>query len=131
MKGHGSQFGRKKDDAIIALMTQRSIDEAAKSIDIVPNTLLRWMKDPEFDRAYRQARRKAFGQAISRLHQLSSPAVATLGKVMVDATTPPSVKVRAAETILAQGARAIELEDIEERLAELERAAEATAGGRK
>ena len=32
---------------------------------------------------------------------------------MVDLGTPPSTKVRAAEAILAHGAKAIEIEDIE------------------
>jgi hypothetical protein len=59
-----------------------------------------------------------------KLHQMSGAAVSTLGKVMVDPTTPPSTKVRAAEAIISHGARAIELEDIEARLSELERAAE-------
>jgi hypothetical protein len=42
---------------------------------------------------------------------------------MVD-PTPPSTKVRAAEAILSHGAKAIELEDIEARVADLEGAAE-------
>jgi len=29
MKGHGTQFGRKKEEAIAALLTQRNIDKAA------------------------------------------------------------------------------------------------------
>jgi len=130
MKGHGSKFGRKKEDAIVALMTQRNLEEAAKSIGIVPNTLLRWMKEPEFDKAYCEARRDAFGQSIARLHQMSSAAVATLGKVMVDAGTPPSVRVRAAEAIITHGAKAIELEDIDARVTELERVAEASRHNR-
>ena len=118
MKGHGSKFGRKKEEAIIALLTQRNIEEAAKSIGIAPNTLLRWMKEPEFDKAYRGARRAAFGQSIAKLHQMSGAAVSTLGKVMVDPTTPPSTKVRAAEAIITHGAKAIEMEDIEARVSE-------------
>ena len=57
---------------------------------------------------------------------MSSAAVATLGKVMVDPTTPPSTKVRAAEAVITHGAKAIEIEDIEARVSELERAAEAS-----
>src|SRR5947207_14924330 len=34
-------------------------------------TLLRWMKEPEFDTAYRNARRAAFSQSIARLQQMS------------------------------------------------------------
>jgi hypothetical protein len=82
------------------------------------------MKEPEFEKGYRQARRAVFGQSIAKLHQMSAAAVSTLGKVMVDPTTPPSTKVRAAEAILNHGAKAIGIEDIEARVAELERAPE-------
>jgi hypothetical protein len=43
---------------------------------------------------------------------------------MVEPGTPPSTKVRAADSILDHSAKAIELEDIEARVAELERAAQ-------
>jgi len=43
---------------------------------------------------------------------------------MLDAATPASTKVRAAECVLAHGAKAIEIEDIAARLTELERAVE-------
>ena len=45
--------------------------------------------------------------------------------------TPPSTKVRAADSILNHAAKAIEMEDIEARLSELERAAEASKQTRK
>ena len=52
MEGHGTKFGRKKEAAIAALLSQRSIDEAARAIEVAPNTLLRWMKEPDFRVAY-------------------------------------------------------------------------------
>lgn len=64
-----------------------------------------------------------FSQSIARLQHASSAAVSTLIKVMVDPATPASAKVRAANCVLDHTAKAIELEDIEGRLAELERAA--------
>ena len=124
MKGHGSKFGRKQEEAIAALLTQRNIEESAKAIGIVPNTLLKWMKDPQFDTAYREARRAAFRQSIARLQQASSAAVTTLLKLMVEPGPPASVKARAADSVLDHAAKAIELEDIEARVAELERQAE-------
>ena len=54
MAGPGAKFTRKKEEAIAALLTQRNIDEAAKSIGIGTQTLLRWLKIPEFDKAYRK-----------------------------------------------------------------------------
>lgn len=125
MKGHGAKLERKQDEAIAALLTQRTIEDAAKSISVSPNTLLRWLKDPDFDKAYREARRAAFRQSVARLQQASSTAVTALLKVLVDPATPASARVRAADVILDHSAKAIELEDIEARVSELERAAEA------
>jgi hypothetical protein len=130
MLGHGAKFGRKKEEAVAALLTHRNIEEAAAAVGVSAKTLLRWMKEPEFDTAYRAARRKAFSQSIARLQQGSSAAVTTLLKVMVDPSTPASTKVRAADSILDHGAKAIELEDIEARVSELERATEASKQGR-
>jgi len=129
MKGHGSKIGRKQDDAIVALLTQRNNEEAARAADISVSTLLRWMNQPAFDKAFRDAKRNAFAQAIARLHHLSSAAVSTLGRIMLDPETPASTRVRAADSILDHTIKAIEIEDIEARVSDLERAADkATAG---
>jgi hypothetical protein len=121
MSVSGGKIGRKKEEAIAALLSQRSIDDAARVANIAPRTLYRWMKEPEFDASYRQAQRDSFAQTTARLQQGSTAAVSTLLKVMVDPKTPPSTKVRAADSVLGHAAKAIELHDIEARLTELER----------
>ena len=63
-------------------------------------------------------------QSVARLQQASGAAVTTLLKLMIDPTTPPSTRARAADSVLDHSAKAIELEDIEARVSELERAAE-------
>jgi hypothetical protein len=131
VKGHGAKFGRKWEEAIAALLTQRNTEDAARAVGIGVSTLLRWMKEPEFNAAYREARRTAFGQSVARLQQASSAAVSTLLKVMIDPSTPPSTKVRAADSVLGHSAKAIEIEDIDARLTELERTAETTKGQRR
>src|SRR6266481_3807946 len=113
MKGHGSKFGRKKEEAIAALLTQRNLDEAARAIGVAPNTLLKWQKLPEFQTAYRESRRAAYGQAVARLQQGTSAAATTLLKTMIDPNTPASTKVRAAESIMNHATKGIENEDIE------------------
>ena len=94
---------------------------------MIAKTLLRWMKEPEFDAAYRAAKRAAFGQSIARLHHLSSAAVSTLGKIMLDSAMPPATRVRAADSILDHTAKAIEIEEIEARVTALEQATTGTA----
>jgi len=126
MAGHGEKFGRKHEEAIAALLTQRNVDEAARAAGIGVRTLLRWLKLPEFQKAYRQARREAFSQSIARLQQGTSAAATTLLKVMIDPSAPASVRVRAADSVLNHASKAIEIEDIEARLSELERASEAS-----
>jgi hypothetical protein len=124
MKGHGAKFARKKDEAIIALLTQRNVEEAARSIGIDGSTLMRWLEIPEFKVAYRQARWTAYSQCIARLQQASTAAVTVLLKTMTDPATPPSTRVRAADSILAHTVKGIETENIEARVADLEQAAE-------
>ena len=121
--GHGEKFGRKKEEAIAALLTQRNIEEAARSAGIGTRTLMRWLQMPEFQKAYRQARRDAYSQAVARLQQGTSAAATILLKTMIDPGTPASVRVRAAEVIFSQAFKAIEIEDIEARVSELEQAA--------
>ena len=124
MIGPGSKFTRKKEEAIAALLTQRNIEEAAKSIGIGTQTMLRWLKIPEFEKSYREARRAAYSQATARLQQATGAAVATLLKIMVETSSPPSVRVRAADSVLNHAKQAIEIEDVEVRVAALEQAAE-------
>jgi hypothetical protein len=130
MKGHGTQFGRNKEAAISALLTARNIEEAAKSIGIAPNTLLNWMKVPEFQAEYREARRAAFSQAVAKLQQGATAAATTLLRVMVDQSTPASVKVRAAECVMTHSSKGIEIEDIAARVTDLERASTKKPGER-
>jgi len=108
MAGNVSKLRPKQEEAILALLT-RSVEDAARAVKIAPRTLYRWQQEPEFDKAYRKARRMAFGQGTARLQQASGAA---------------STKLRAADLVLTHGAKAIEIEDVEARVSELERAAE-------
>jgi hypothetical protein len=124
------KFGRKQEEAIAALLSQPTVEQAARAVNIGTRTLIRWLQNPEFKAAYHKARREAFGQATARLQQASGAAVMTLLKIMVDAIAPASTRVRAADSVLDHGAKAIEIEDIEARLAALERAAGQKGDGR-
>jgi len=130
MTGHGTQFSRKMEAAVAALLTQKNQEEAARATGISVATLLRWQKLPEFQKAYREARRAAHGQSIARLQQASGAAVSTLLKIMVDQNAPASTRVRAADSVLDHSAKAIEMEDIEARVTELEQSLAESKSGR-
>ena len=124
MAVNGSKLTPKQEQAILALLANQGVDNAARAVGIGPRTLYRWMNEPLFDKAYRKARRDAFGQGTARLQQAAGAAVSTVLKVMVDQHTQPSTKLRAADLVLTHGAKAIEIEDLEARVSDLEQAAE-------
>ncbi len=131
MVGHGAKFGRKKEEAIAALLSQRSIEDAARVVNIGTNTLLRWLQLPEFKSAYREARREGVNQAIARMQQATGAAGTVALKLMTDPNVPAAVRLRAAEFVFDRAISGVEIEDIEARLAELERAAEASNSTQK
>jgi hypothetical protein len=122
MAGNGRNLKAKQEEAILALLTTTNVEQAARAAKIGPRTLYRWQQDPEFDKAYRKACRDAFGQGTARLQQASGAAVSTMLKIMLDQNVSASTKLRAADLVRSHGAKAIEIEDVEARVAELERA---------
>ena len=112
MAVRGSTLGRKQEVAIAALLTQRNLEEAAGAAGIGTRTLIRWMKLPEFDAAYREARRKAFGQSIAILQQGTSAAATTLLKLLIETGTPASVRARVADSIFHHAAKAIDRKSV-------------------
>ena len=125
----GSKFTRKKEAAIAALLTQRNVEEAARAAGIGTQTLLRWLKVPEFVKEYRKARREAVHQSVARMQQATGAAATIVLKLMTDPNVPAAVKLRAAECVFDRAFKGVELEDIEARVSELERATEASKAG--
>jgi transposase-like protein len=121
VKGHGSKFGRKKETAIAALLSQRNIEEAARATGVGTRTLYRWLDIPDFREEYLHARRQAFGQATARMQHASSTAVTLLLNVMIDKNAPASSRVRAAAFVLERAEKAFELDDLNARITRLER----------
>jgi phage terminase small subunit len=115
---HGEKLTRKQEQFIAALLTASTILEAAQAVGISESTALRWMKEAAFAAEYRTARRAVLEDAQAELHRISLEAVETLQRNLAP-SAPPAVQVRAALGIL-EHARAVEMEEILERLAKLE-----------
>ena len=121
MKGHGSKFGRKKEAAIAALLTEKNHAEAARAAGIDLGTLKRWMRLPEFIEEWRRARWEVVDQAYARIQQNTPAAAAVLLKLMADPTTPASSRIRAALGSFVLAKEALDL-DVDARLTALEAA---------
>jgi hypothetical protein len=108
--------------ALEALLTCDSTTEAATACGVPLRTLSRWpAEDQAFQNQYRAARRALVQHGIGQLQKATSDAVQTLRQVMRDTASPASARVAAARTVLELALKAVELEDIEQRLTQLER----------
>jgi hypothetical protein len=88
------------------------------------------MKLPEFEKEYRSARRASVSQTNARFQQATGAAASIIMRLMVDPKVVDSVRLRAAEYVVNHSAKALEIEDIEVRVAELERASDAAKAPR-
>jgi hypothetical protein len=123
MRGHGSKFGRRKELAIAALISNRTHEEAANEAGISVRTLIRWMKIPEFHEEWLRARRDVVGAATARVQNATGAAAAMLLKTMVDPNASPATHLRAIEAVFNIAHKGFELEDLDIRVARLERSA--------
>lgn len=109
---------RQYDLAIAFLLTEPTIAAAAEKAGVSEGTLIRWMKDPGFDAAYRQARRKVVERSIGRLQQASGEAVEALQRNL-QCGAPPA-EIAAARAILDKAIQGLEISDLQAKVARLE-----------
>ena len=116
-----SKLTPKQERAVLALLEQATLEEAAQAIGINKTTLWRWLQVPDFQAAYMQARRESVKQAVARLQKYAGEAVDTLHEVMTDASAPAFARTGAAKAMLDYAMKAVELEDLAGRVALLEK----------
>ena len=110
----------KKLRAVEAILACNTVEEACKVVRINRSTMYRYFKDPLFEQALKKAKRQLVNRAILRLQQTCGDATRALAEICRDKDAPPSARVSAAKEILHSALKAVEIEDIEERLNNLE-----------
>ncbi len=114
------QLSIKQQGAIAALVSHRTIEDAAKSVGIGKTTIFRWLQEDTFSDAYRKARTQAVKQAIGRIQATCTEAVDVLREIMINREAPFSVRVTVARTILETSIKAVETEDLVTRIEHIE-----------
>ena len=118
MAGHKA---KNKQDALLgALLVQPSIADAASAVGIGRDTAYRWMRTPQFQQRYADAKREALAETISYLQRSMWKAVVALNAILDNPDSTQTAKVAAARSLLEFGLRATELEQVVERLERLE-----------
>ncbi len=106
--------------AIEALLACDTLGKACEVAKISRTTMYRYLKDPVFDKEFKTTKKQMVNRAILRLQQTCGDASRALAEICRDRDAPPSSRVSAAREIIHNTLKAIELEEIEDRLQSLE-----------
>jgi len=118
--GSGGELSPREQQFLAALLAQPTVLAAAKAARVPERTAYRWLVAAPFKAAYAEARRQAMQQSTARLQRAAGQAVATLEEIMGDSDAPSTARVSAARATLEIAYRAVEIEDLTERIAALE-----------
>jgi phosphoglycolate phosphatase-like HAD superfamily hydrolase len=123
-RGHGMKSAAAREKAILALLTERTLDRAARRCGLSERTLRRWQtEDAEFKADLEAVRSALFQAGISRIQTLVGRAIDTLEDLLA-ATESSSVRLGAARTIAEIGIHQHEADAILRKLGEIEAAQE-------
>ena len=93
-RGHGAKPEAVRERAVLALLHERTVAEAAKTAGVDESTVRRWLADDDaFKAHYAAARKTAFEAGMSRVQALTGKAIETLDDLL-DATNHPNVRPR-------------------------------------
>lgn len=120
MKGNGTKLGRRRERAIQALLECDSQRDAARTVGIGEVTLWRWMQELEFREALRDAKRRLLDEALTNLQRATGKAIGALVAILEDQDKPASARVTAARTILETAIKAVQFDELEARVHQLE-----------
>jgi hypothetical protein len=113
----------KQRKALEALLQTGEVSTAATVAHVHRDTIYRWMKQPLFASAVREAEAEAIDEVSRVLIRLSRSAVGTLAQAMAERDAPIGPRIRAADITLSRLLQVRELATLEDRLTALEQAA--------
>ena len=118
--GHGAKSAAVRERAIVALLSEKTIADAAKKAKVDEKTLRRWLsKDEAFQDEYAAARQAVFQSGINRVQALTAKAVDTL-EDLLDEKINANVRLGAARTVAEIGIHQHDAETILRKLDEME-----------
>jgi phage terminase small subunit len=110
---------RRQKQGVQALLTARTVVEAAAAIGARRRTLQRWLKQPAFKQALQEAQAELLTQASRQMQAELSEAVATLVSLM-DESNVASVRLRASEALLTRALLYVDAVELQQRITVLE-----------
>ncbi len=124
----GKLLTHRQQLAITQILSSPSLEEARRRIKAAKGTFYGWLKEPAFHSELTHQRQAVVEQAFDRLKVGLTQAVEKLLELL-QTKGQLGIQLRAAQTLLDQGIKTVELQDLAQRVEELERTV-ATQGGR-
>ena len=115
--------------AITELLGSPSIEESCRRAKVARATIYEWLKEPTFQAELKRQRKELVEQALNRLKMGLFQAANKLF-ALLEQEGNPGIQLRASQTLLDQGIKAIELQDLECRLEMLEQQVQEQRGRR-
>lgn len=109
----------KQAKAIPILLSSDCIEVAAKQAGVTKNTIYTWLKQPDFNQALADARKKLLDKALDKLTGISMKAVNTLEQLLN--AESEAVRRAAANDVLGHAIKYKEVAEIETRLESVEK----------
>jgi AcrR family transcriptional regulator len=110
----------KKEQLLIALLSNPTIKAAAKAAGVPESTIYNYLNDEDFSKEYAQRKRAAVQSAADYLQSRVQSATEIINAIMENELTPPQVRVSACRTVLEYHYRVLEIQEIKDRLTQLE-----------
>ena len=110
----------KQAKALECLILGHTIDEAARLSLCSENSIDKWLKQKPFSDALKFAKKTSFDIAARRLSNAFIKSVDVLETLMLDSETSPGYRIKCADLILQNALRVAELNDMNDRLTNLE-----------
>jgi hypothetical protein len=116
----GKRAGRSRSDDVLAvsLAAGKTVADAAKDAGVSEGTVYARLKKPEFEERVKELRRQAVAAAVGRLSATMTKAADVLEKLLD--SKDEHVQHKAAVKIIELGTKIIDVEELSERLQELE-----------
>jgi hypothetical protein len=111
---------RLQEAAIQALLEEPTIQAAADRIEVNQATLFQWMKDTDFQSAYRDARKDVLIHAVAKAQTRLSKGADFLWSILEDTKATATARVNAFNALKDLALKGYEIDNLEARMEALE-----------
>jgi len=113
-------LSKRQTQALPIFASNLTIEEACERAGISRNTFYEWLKEPQFKSELERLRNEIVNEAVNHLKITSTKAAKTLGDLL-ERDDSPTVQRAAANDVLGHVMKFMELKELEDRLADIER----------